>query len=362
MRHEATTPATRRFFAYLNLFLFAMLVLVLARELPPDVRGLGGRGALLVPPDRLLLREGVRRRRRQEGVRRQPDRRLRLPARHVRRLRRSSARSSFADGLRGRPRRIPAAYAPCADDRLPLPLRRRHAARARRSRCTSGCRTPWPARRPSPRSSTPRRWSRPASTWWPAATCSSASRPTRCSSWPVVGCVHGALRRRRSRIAQNDIKKVLAYSTVSQLGYMFLACGVGAFTRGHVPRHDARVLQGLPLPRVRLASSTPWRASRTSATWAASRRRCPITYWTFLDRDARDRRASRRFAGFFSKDAILAERLRIARALGQVFWAVGLFTAGLTAFYMFRARLPDLPRRFRGTPEQEHHLHESPRR
>ena len=104
MHGEATNAGYARFFAYLNLFLFAMLDARARRELPPDVRGLGGRGPLLVPARRLLLRPRVRRRRRHEGLRRQPDRRLRVPARHVRhlhrlRLARTTRRSS------GRPRR-----------------------------------------------------------------------------------------------------------------------------------------------------------------------------------------------------------------------------------------------------------------
>ena len=80
-----------RFFAYLNLFMFAMLMLVLGRQPAADVRRLGGRRALLVPADRLLVRRGRQRRRRQEGVHRQPHRRLRLPARHVPALRGASA-------------------------------------------------------------------------------------------------------------------------------------------------------------------------------------------------------------------------------------------------------------------------------
>ena len=72
-----------RFFAYLNLFMFFMLVLVLAEQLPAALRRLGGRRSRLLPADRLLLQEGLRRQRRQESLHRQPHRRLRLPARDV---------------------------------------------------------------------------------------------------------------------------------------------------------------------------------------------------------------------------------------------------------------------------------------
>ena len=67
-----------RFFAYLNLFMFFMLMLVLARQLPAAVRRLGRRGPVHLPADRLLLQQEVRRRRRQEGIHRQPHRRLRF--------------------------------------------------------------------------------------------------------------------------------------------------------------------------------------------------------------------------------------------------------------------------------------------
>ena len=83
MGHE---EGYRRYFAYLNLFMGAMLLLVLGNNYLVAVRRLGGRRPLLVPADRLLLRAGVPAVRRQEGVHRQPDRRLRLPARHVRGL------------------------------------------------------------------------------------------------------------------------------------------------------------------------------------------------------------------------------------------------------------------------------------
>ena len=80
-------PGYGRYFSYLNLFMFAMLTLVLGANLPILFVGLGGRRPLLVPPDRLLLGQGLRRGRRQEGVRREPDRRLRLRPRHLRLLR-----------------------------------------------------------------------------------------------------------------------------------------------------------------------------------------------------------------------------------------------------------------------------------
>ena len=121
------------------------------RQLPGHVRRLGGRRPLLVPADRLLVREEERVGRGQEGVHHQPGRRLGLPARrlpdllHVRlvRLPRGGERGGRAAGRDGAVRHALAHHAAA--------VRRRDAARARRSRCTSGCRTRWRARRRSPR-------------------------------------------------------------------------------------------------------------------------------------------------------------------------------------------------------------------
>ncbi len=76
-------------------------------------------------------------------------------------------------------------------------------------------------------------------------------------------------------LAQNDIKKVLAYSTVSQLGYMFLGVGVGAFAAGifHLMTHA--FFKALPLPRLRLGDPRHGTTSRTCARWAACASTCP---------------------------------------------------------------------------------------
>jgi len=163
-------------------------------------------------------------------------------------------------------------------------------------------------------------------------------------------------------IAQNDIKKVLAYSTVSQLGYMFLACGVGAFTEGmfHVTTHaffKACLFLGSGSVIHALSGEQDIRRMGGLAS------RIPTTYRTFLV-------ATLTIAGvpglaaFFSKDAIKAAVYHAEFAavpwLPGVLYAVALFTAGLTAFYMFRLLALTFWGRFRGTPEQEAHVHESP--
>jgi NADH-quinone oxidoreductase subunit L len=156
-------------------------------------------------------------------------------------------------------------------------------------------------------------------------------------------------------LAQTDIKKVLAYSTVSQLGYMFLAAGLGAYSTSifHVMTHAFfKALLFLGSGSVIHAMSGEQDMRKMGGLKAA----LPITYRTFLI-GALAIAGIFPFAGFFSKDAILAA------AAGGGHWGlylVGLFTAGLTAFYMFRAVFLTFDGEFRGTEEQHHHLHESP--
>ena len=163
-------------------------------------------------------------------------------------------------------------------------------------------------------------------------------------------------------LAQNDIKKVLAYSTVSQLGYMFLACGVGAFSEGmfHVTTHaffKACLFLGAGSVIHAMGGEQDIRRMGGLAS------RISTTYRTFLV-------ASLTIAGvpflaaFFSKDAIKAAVYHAEFAaipwLPKVLYGVALFTAGLTAFYMFRLLALTFWGSFRGTKEQEIHVHESP--
>ncbi len=129
------------------------------RQPAPDVRGLGGRGPLLLPAHRLLVQEEQRVRGRAQGVRRQPHRR-RGPhpghGLHLPRLRQPRPRGHRRQ--RGSPGAGGAVAVGPGDDRLPPALRRGDAARARRSRSTSGCPTPWRARPRSRPSSTRPPW------------------------------------------------------------------------------------------------------------------------------------------------------------------------------------------------------------
>ncbi len=159
-------------------------------------------------------------------------------------------------------------------------------------------------------------------------------------------------------LAQNDLKRVLAYSTMSQLGYMVLACGVGAFTVGmfHVMTHAFfKACLFLGAGSVMHAMSDDLDMRHMGGLKA----RMPITFWTFVVATLAIAGIPP-FAGFFSKDAILASAFETHQPLGKLFWFVGLLTAGLTAFYMLRAVSMTFAGKFRGTPEQAHHLHESP--
>jgi NADH-quinone oxidoreductase subunit L len=156
-------------------------------------------------------------------------------------------------------------------------------------------------------------------------------------------------------MAQTDIKKVLAYSTVSQLGYMFLAAGLGAYTAAifHLGTHAFfKALLFLGSGSVIHAMG----GEQDMRQMGGLKKFLPSTYRTYVI-GALAIAGVPGFAGFFSKDEIL----HAAAADGQwLLWLVGLITAGLTAFYMFRSVFLTFHGRFRGTHEQEHHLHESP--
>ena len=155
-------------------------------------------------------------------------------------------------------------------------------------------------------------------------------------------------------LAQNDIKKVLAYSTVSQLGYMFLALGVMGYSTSlfHVLTHAFfKALMFLGAGSVIHAMSNEQDLRRMGGL----RKALPITFITFLI-GCLAISGIPPFSGFFSKDEILAH----AYEHNKVLWGIGLLTAFLTAFYMFRLLFLAFFGEFRGTEAQKHHLHESP--
>ncbi|WDF68524.1 NADH-quinone oxidoreductase subunit L [Sphingobacterium oryzagri] len=155
-------------------------------------------------------------------------------------------------------------------------------------------------------------------------------------------------------LTQHDIKKVLAYSTVSQLGYMFLGLGVGAFTGAffHVLTHAFfKALLFLGAGSVIHAMHN----EQDMRKMGGLRKALPITFTTMLIGTIAISGIPP-FAGFFSKDEILAHTFQHQ----PLFWAVGFLTALCTAFYMFRLLFLTFFGKFRGTDEQQRHLHESP--
>lgn len=155
-------------------------------------------------------------------------------------------------------------------------------------------------------------------------------------------------------LKQNDIKKVLAYSTVSQLGFMFLALGMGNYVAAvfHVMTHAFfKALLFLGSGSVIHAMGGEQDITKMGGLSKHMR----ITYTTFLI-GCLAIAGIPPFSGFFSKDAILLS----AFEQNKVIWALAVFAALMTAYYMFRLLFVTFSGKFRGTHEQEHHLHESP--
>ncbi len=158
-------------------------------------------------------------------------------------------------------------------------------------------------------------------------------------------------------LVQNDIKRVLAYSTVSQLGYMFLAMGVGAYAAGvfHLMTHaffkaclflgSGSVIHGMS-------------GEQDMRRMGGLRTRMPITFWTFLIATLAIT-GTPLTAGFFSKDEILWKAWSSEHG-SPALWLVGLAGAGMTAFYMFRQVFMTFFGDCRAEHEVVHHIHESP--
>ncbi len=160
-------------------------------------------------------------------------------------------------------------------------------------------------------------------------------------------------------LVQNDIKRVLAYSTVSQLGYMFLALGVGAFAAGvfHVFTHAFfKALLFLGSGSVIHALSGEQDMRNMGGLW----KRIPVTAWTMLIGTLAIAGIPP-LAGFFSKDEILWQAYSSHNGGFRVLWAVGFIAALMTAFYMFRLVYLTFWSPSRMSHDVEHHVHESPR-
>lgn len=156
-------------------------------------------------------------------------------------------------------------------------------------------------------------------------------------------------------LTQNDIKKVLAYSTVSQLGLMFVALGLGAYSTAvfHVITHaffkallflgSGSVIHGMG-------------GEQDIRRMGGLKKAMPITHITFLLGTIAISGIFP-FAGFFSKDQIIA----VAFEENKIMFILALVVSACTAFYMFRLYYLTFHGKFRGSHEQEHHLHESPK-
>jgi len=155
-------------------------------------------------------------------------------------------------------------------------------------------------------------------------------------------------------LTQTDIKKVLAYSTVSQLGFMFMAIGLGGYSAGvfHVTTHAFfKALLFLGAGSVIHAMG----GEQDIRKMGGLMKKLPITFITFFIATLAIAGIPP-LAGFFSKDAILA----LAFEASPIKWGLGVFAALLTTFYMFRMLYLTFFGEFRGTQHQKEHLHESP--
>ena len=148
----------------------------------------------------------------------------------------------------------------------------------------------------------------------------------------IIGCIT-AIFAATMGLAQTDIKRVLAYSTVSQLGYMFLACGVAAYSAGifHLMTHAFfKALLFLGAGSVIHAVG----GEQDMRRMGGLRKLIPVTFWVVTIATIAIAGIPP-FAGFFSKDEILGAVFHSPYG-GPVIWGIGVLTAGLTSFYMFR--------------------------
>ncbi len=156
-------------------------------------------------------------------------------------------------------------------------------------------------------------------------------------------------------LVQNDIKRVVAYSTISQLGYMFLGAGVGAYASGifHLGTHAFfKALLFLGAGSVIHSLHGEQDIRKMGGLWKAM----PITAWTFLLASLANAGIFP-LAGFWSKDEILFNAFKRGMTVP---WLLGLIGAFLTAFYMFRLFFLVFAGSFRGDAHAGHHPHESP--
>ena len=178
--------------------------------------------------------------------------------------------------------------------------------------------------------------------------------PTSMKTVAIVGALT-AIFAASIGLVQNDIKRVLAYSTVSQLGYMFLALGVGAFAAGvfHVFTHAFfKALLFLGAGSVIHAMS----GEQDMRNMGDLGHRIPTTHRTMFIATLAIAGIFP-FAGFFSKDAILWQTFSSPHG-SKIFWAFGIITAFMTSFYMFRLLFLTFTGEYRGGQTEAHSVHD----
>jgi NADH-quinone oxidoreductase subunit L len=176
----------------------------------------------------------------------------------------------------------------------------------------------------------------------------------------VVGVIGGTTCMFAASIgmAQNDIKRVIAYSTCSQLGYMFFAAGVSAYSAAmfHLFTHAFfKALLFLCAGSVIHSMSGEQDMRRMGGLW----KKIPITY-VLMWIGSLSLAGIPPFSGFFSKDSILAAAWASETAVGRYSFCLGAFTAFLTAFYSWRLLIMTFHGTSRADHETQHHIHESP--
>ena len=179
--------------------------------------------------------------------------------------------------------------------------------------------------------------------------------PSALQTVSAIGCIT-AFFAATIALCQTDLKRMLAYSTISQLGYMFAGCGVAVFGSGifHLMTHACfKALLFLGAGSVMHAMS----GQLDMRYMGGLRHKLPTTFWTFLVATLAISGVPG-LAGFFSKDAILAAAYNGPLGAPWLYWVLTL-TAGLTAFYMFRGLFLTFCGQSRVPHELEHHVHES---
>ena len=359
--YMAEDKSIPRFMAYLSLFTFFMLALVTANDFRAAVFRLGRRRPDVLPTGRLLVRPAGGQRRRDQGIPRQPGRRFRLLARHLRGfrdLRHARFRHRFRQGAEMVGTTMD--FLGWRVDSLTLAcILLFIGAMGKSAQIPLHTWLPDAMEGPTPVSALIHAATMVTAGVFMVARLSPLFEyaPTALAVVGVIGgttCIFAA----SVAMVQNDIKKVVAYSTCSQLGYMFAAAGVSAYAAGifHLFTHAFfKGLLFLCCGSVIHAMGGEQDMRRMGGLW----RKTPWTYVTMWV-GALSLSGIPPFSGYWSKDTILDADWASGTAVGHYAWCLGTLAAFMTAFYISRVMFMT----FHGAPhadeETMHHAHESP--